>query len=87
MTLVETRKQFLAQIMAYGNPGTKDLDVEMYRDRRGLLYRQIDRPTRQIKQMITTHETLAVTACILRSVAGIGPGTGTKLVAEIPILG
>jgi len=85
--LVETRKRLLAQIKAHGKLGAADMFEAMDAKLKDLLDHQIAELEAQIQQVISTHESLAATAGILRSVPGIGPVASTMLIAEMPELG
>ena len=85
--LVETRKRLLAQVKAHGKPGSADMFEAMDSELKDLLDRQITELEVQIEEIITTDESLARTAGILRSVPGIGPVASTMLIAEMPELG
>ena len=85
--LVEIRKRLLAQIKAHGKLGSADMFEAMDAEVKGLLDRQIAELETQIDHIITTDESLARTAVVLRSVPGIGPVASTMLIAEMPELG
>ncbi len=85
--LVEARKRFLAQVKAHGKLGTADLFAEMDGALDELLNRQINALEKKIEETIAADDTLAETACFLRSVPGIGPVASTMLIAEMPELG
>lgn len=61
----------------------EDIDTTL----KGLLDRQIAEVEVQIEKTIALDEDLAATACILRSVPGIGPVASAMLIAEMPELG
>ncbi len=85
--LVETRKRLLAQIKAHQKLGSAEMFETMDAKLKDLLDHQIAEIVAQIEQIITTDESLATTAGILRSVPGIGPVASTMLIAEMPELG
>lgn len=85
--LVETRKRLLAQIKAHQKLGSAEMLAVMDDDLKDLLDRQIAELEKQIERTIASHDDLAETANILRSVPGIGPVTSTLLIAEMPELG
>ncbi|MCC1495154.1 IS110 family transposase [Cognatishimia sp. F0-27] len=85
--LVETRKRLLAQIKAHGKQGSADMFAALDGELISLLDHQIAELEAQIEQVITTDESLATTAGILRSIPGIGPVASTMLIAEMPELG
>lgn len=85
--LVETRKRLLMQIKAQCKLGTADIFEEMDTALKDLLDQQIAGLEAQIEKTIASDEDLSVTACILRSVPGIGPVASTMLIAEMPELG
>lgn len=85
--LVETRKRHLAQIKARQKQGCEEPFGEMDDALRLLLSDQITELERRIEQLIAADQALKDTACILRSVPGIGPVASTMLIAEMPELG
>jgi transposase len=82
--LVETRKRLLMQIRAQCKPGTADMFDETDTALKDLLDRQIAGLEAQIEKTIASDEDLSATACILRSVLGIGPVASTMRIAGMP---
>jgi transposase len=85
--LVETRKRLLAHIKAHRKQGSPDMFFAMDAELKGLLDRLISALNVRIEQTIASDNDLAAIADVLRSVAEIGPGASTMLIAEMPELG
>ena len=85
--LVEMRKRLLAQVRAQQKLGTAamfdDIDTEL-KARLDILIKELED---RIGATISSDETLAETAIVLRSIPGIGPVASTMLIAEMPELG
>jgi len=64
--------------------GSANMFAAMDDELKGLLDRQIAQLETRIEHIIAEDEKLATTACILRSVPGIGPVASTMLIAEMP---
>ncbi|WP_342779713.1 transposase [Maritimibacter alkaliphilus] len=71
----------------HGQLGSPDMLVAMDAELKGLLDRQIAELNVRIEQTIASDNDLAAIADVLRSVAEIGPGASTMLIAEMPELG
>lgn len=85
--LVEMRKRLLAQIKAHQKLGTAELFDDVDADLTRLLDTRIAELEERIAREIAGDDTLAETACILRSIPGIGPVVSAMLLAEMPELG
>ena len=85
--LVETRKRLLMQIRAQDRLRVAEAFAGMDAALTDLLDRQIATLEARIDHAIASDADLSRTACILRSVPGIGPVASAKLIAELPEIG
>jgi transposase len=85
--LVEMRKRLLAQIRAHQKLGTAEMFADIDTELRAQLDMRIRELEERISATVSSDETLAETAAVLRSIPGIGPVASTILIAEMPELG
>ena len=85
--LVEMRKRLLAQIKAHEKLGTAELFEDIDTELKIMLNCRISELEDRIAQAIAADNEMAETACILRSIPGIGPVASAMLLAEMPELG
>jgi len=85
--IVEMRKRLMAQISARKKQGIpadiEHLDAEL----KAMLAAQISDLEQRINRAISSEETSATKAHLLRSIPGIGPVSAAMLIAEMPELG
>ena len=85
--LVEMRKRLLAQIRAHQKLGTAAMFDHIDTELKAQLDILIKELEGRIGVTISSDDTLAETATVLRSIPGIGPVASTMLIAEMPELG
>jgi transposase len=85
--LVEMRKRLLAQTKARMKNGSGGPFESMDGELKALLGIQIADLQTQIEAAIAADPSMGNTACILRSIIGVGPVTSWMLIAELPELG
>ena len=85
--LVEMRKRLLAQIRAHQKLGTAAMFDHIDTELKAQLDILIKELEGRIGVTISSDDTLAETATVLRSIPGIGPVASTMLIAEMPDLG
>jgi transposase len=81
------RKRLLAQIRAHQKLGTAEMFADIDTELRARLDMRIRELEERISATVSSDETLAETAAVLRSIPGIGPVASTILIAEMPELG